>query len=77
MVTLCKLICLIPFLRLESINKDILTFYVKTLPGTKHFRNGGFGILYTYPGCITKVIKLPFFSEASTTNLEIEKRVYQ
>jgi serine/threonine protein kinase len=58
-------------------NKDIPTFYVKTLPGTKHFRNGGSGILYTYPGCTTEVIKLPFSSEASTANLEIEKRVYQ
>lgn len=58
-------------------NEDIPTFYVKTLPGTKHFGNGGSGILYTYPDSTTEVVKLPFSSKASTTNLEIEKRVYQ
>jgi serine/threonine protein kinase len=73
----CEFIRLIPFPRLKSMDEDIPTFYVKTLPGTEHFRNGGSGILYTYPGCTTEVIKLPFSSEASTANLEIEKRVYQ
>jgi len=76
-VTLCEVIRPIPFQRSESMDKDIPTFYVKTLPSTKHFRNGGSGILYTYASCTTKVIKLPFSSEASTANLEIEKRVYQ
>ena len=55
------------------------TYYTKPLPDTKFFKIGGSGAIYTPNGAAadTELIKLPWDSEASTANLEIEKRVYR
>jgi len=54
------------------------TYFVDTLPDTAFFKIGGSGALYTPNGAAeTELIKLPWNSDASIGNLEIEKRVYR
>lgn len=60
-------------------DKQQNTYFVKTLPDTEFFKIGGSGALYTPTGADgeTELIKLPWNSEASLANLEIERRVYR